>query len=550
MGLFGINIKYIAIFILIFILLLTCIRSMFKNQNPVLKFLFLGLSMTLVGILYKYFDFVFQELLLYLVLPATLLGTLFGLIIGDKKAKKDFNNVSLNTDKGERMGVNVFAHTAIFAASRHGKTASLVLPYAKHFADYNFSGIYYDYKNGELYEVIKPLFPNNHVTFAVHRPDITARINIISPKLMNDEKDVNSIVYILLDNLLDLEKQGDFFVKTATSLLSGVILKFALEHPKICFLPHVCTFLQAIDFALKTEEAKGLKEDVYETFAGLKNFLNANDRVRMQASSFLMGLASERQTAGVISTLSNALREISYPDAFWALSGDELDLSINRDDNRKVLAVINEPVNDHAISPLLATVIHATTRAMMERDREPSFLMMDEGVTIKQKNLGKIVSTMASFKIAVVFCIQDMKQGEEVYGATRFKSILANFSTLYFGRANEADTAKYYEAYSPLIKEKNYTRSKSSGRSASSSTSISEREIPKYRQQHFTNLKQGTFLMINNGKTEMLKFKLLPNIKKEVFPKPTDDMRNIVNNNYNKIIKQMREFALGLGITE
>lgn len=550
MGFLGINIKYWAIFIGIFILLLFSTRATIKNSKLFMKVLYLGLIMTLVGVLYKYFNFIFYPtLLLYLVLPATFFGCVLALI-GSIKPKAAFDNVLLHTNKGDKVAVNVFAHTAIFAASRHGKTASLVLPYAKHFAEYDFAGVYYDYKNGELYEGIKPLFPNNHYVFAVHRPDITKRINIISPSSIYDEKDVNSLVYIFLDNLLDLEKQGDFFVKTATSLLSGVILKLALDHPEMCYLPHVCVFLQAVDFALKKEEAKGLKDDVYDTFAGLKKFLYENDRARMQASSFLMGLASERQTAGVISTLSNALREVSYPDAFWALSGDEVNLAINKEGNRKVLAIINEPVNDHAISPLLATVIHATTRAMMERNRKPSFLMMDEGVTIKQKNLGRIVATMASFNIAVLYCIQDMKQGEEVYGATRFKSILANFSTLYFGRANEAETAKYYEQYSPLIKEKNYTRSRSSGSGSSSSTSVSEREIPKYRITDFTNLKKGTFLMINNGKTEMLKFNLLPNMKNEPFPPKTDEMNNIVLQNYNKIIKQMRDFALSLGITE
>lgn len=63
----------------------------------------------------------------------------------------------------------------------------------------------------------------------------------------------------------------------------------------------------------------------------------------MQASSFIMGLASERQTAGVISSLTNALREVSYPDAFWALSGNDLDFNINADGNRKVVAIVNEP---------------------------------------------------------------------------------------------------------------------------------------------------------------------------------------------------------------
>jgi hypothetical protein len=66
---------------------------------------------------------------------------LFGCVlalIGSIKPKAAFDNVLLHTNKGDKVAVNVFAHTAIFAASRHGKTASLVLPYAKHFAEYRF----------------------------------------------------------------------------------------------------------------------------------------------------------------------------------------------------------------------------------------------------------------------------------------------------------------------------------------------------------------------------------------------------------------------------
>lgn len=347
--------------------------------------------------------------------------------------------------------------------------------------------------------------------------------------------------------MLDLNSQSDFFVKSASSLLSGIILKFSLDHPNLCYLPHVCAFIQAVDFSLKVEEGKGLKEDAYDTFAGLKKFLTSNDRVKMQASSFIMGLASERQTAGVISSLTNALREVSYPDAFWALSGNDLDFNINADGNRKVVAIINEPKNEAALNPLLATVIHSLTREMMQRNRKSSFLMMDEGVTLKIKNLSRLVATMASFKMAVVYCVQDKKQGESLYGDTKFKEIIANFSTLFFGRANESDTAKYYESYFEPKKIK--TRSRSSGRGGTSTT-VSEKEVPKYRAHEFTNLTTGKFAMINNGKSNMYQFKLLPNIKTEPLPDYDDALKFIVLQNYNKILKQVNDFAFELGLKE
>lgn len=543
----NINLKYLAVFILAFMAIVGLAFNGMKKKDPILKVLFFGMAFMIVAVLYKYFAFFFiPYLLVGVVVPSFLLGIALG-TVGKEKPADPIKDVVLQTDKGEKIARNVFAHTAIFAASRHGKTASLVYPYALHFAEKNFAGIYYDYKNGELYEVVRPLFPENHVTIAIHRPDITARVNVISPLRIQDEKDVNSIVHVLLDNLLDLNGQSDFFVKSASSLMSGLILKFALDHSELCYLPHVCAFIQSVDFSLKEEEAKGLKEDSYDTFGGLKKFLISNPRAKMQSSSFIMGLASERQTAGVISSLANALREISYPDAFWALSGDELDFNINKTGNRKVVAIINEPKNEQALNPLLATLVHSMTREMMQPNRPPSFLLMDEGVTLKIKNLSRIVATMASFNMGVVYCIQDKKQGETAYGDTKFKEIIANFSTLYFGRANEAETAKYYESYFEPVKIK--TRSRSTGKGGVSTT-ISEKEVPKFRSHEFTNLTQGKFAMINAGKAEMYKFKLLPNIKKEPLPDYNDTMKHIVIQNYNKILAQVNQFAENLGLKE
>ncbi|MDE5510648.1 type IV secretory system conjugative DNA transfer family protein [Elizabethkingia meningoseptica] len=542
-----INIKYLALFGISFLVIMMLVFTGIRKKNAVYTTIYLGIVAIISALLYKYFSFVFYPyLLFYIIIPSVLLGVLLSQV-GKEKPVEIGKDIELETTKGEVVARNVFAHTAIFAASRHGKTASLVYPYAKFFADNDFAGVYYDYKNGELYEVIRPLFPDNHVTFAIHRPDITTRINVINPDILKDEKDVNSIVHILLDNLLDLNSQSDFFVKSASSLLSGIILKFSLDHPNLCYLPHVCAFIQAVDFSLKVEEGKGLKEDAYDTFAGLKKFLTSNDRVKMQASSFIMGLASERQTAGVISSLTNALREVSYPDAFWALSGNDLDFNINADGNRKVVAIVNEPKNEAALNPLLATVIHSLTREMMQRNRKSSFLMMDEGVTLKIKNLSRLVATMASFKMAVVYCVQDKKQGESLYGDTKFKEIIANFSTLFFGRANESDTAKYYESYFEPKKIK--TRSRSSGRGGTSTT-VSEKEVPKYRAHEFTNLTTGKFAMINNGKSNMYQFKLLPNIKTEPLPDYDDALKFIVLQNYNKILKQVNDFALELGLKE
>ena len=79
---------------------------------------------TAIGILYKFFNFIFYpQLAFYLVLPSAIVGALIGFGTMEKPINK-IADVELITNKGKKYARNVFAHVAIFAASRHGKTAS------------------------------------------------------------------------------------------------------------------------------------------------------------------------------------------------------------------------------------------------------------------------------------------------------------------------------------------------------------------------------------------------------------------------------------------
>jgi type IV secretory pathway TraG/TraD family ATPase VirD4 len=485
------------------------------------------------------------KLLPYAFLPALVLGLVLGLTNYEPKAEP-IKDVRIKV-RGRTITIrNVFAGVGIFGASRSGKTASVIYSLLVHFSKFEFSGLVYDYKNGELTEICLPLFGERLKIFAIHRPDIGIRLNPINPKYLEDEKNVTAVAKVLLDNLGGTEKgDGGFFYETAESLLSSLILKFSLHHQHFCTIPHVIAFILSVDFALKKEEAsnRGLQQDAYDTFLGLKKFLIEDKRVRIQASSFILGLASEKQTAGVISTLANALRKISFPESFWALSGNELSLNLNSKDNKTVLAVLNEPKDDGPLSPFLATVIHTITNQMMVRNQEPAFILLDEAPTIKLRNMARISATMASFKIVTVYCAQDISQAVIQYTRDGFKAILANLSTLFFGRANDPDTGKFYEQYFEPKKIK--TRSRTTGNS--SSTTIGEREIPKVRSHEFTKFTPGKFAFISGGKAELIRFPKY-DIKVEPLPEKENLQKKMIEN-YSDIIDDVNLFAEQIGIS-
>lgn len=544
----NLTVEMLIVFISIGVIVLGQSYALIKFEG--LRLFIAIIFITILGGIYFFFKVSFIPILLpYIIAPSFLIGLLIGISNVEKKAEP-LVDVEIRTRKGKRIIRNVFAGVGIFGASRSGKTASAIYSLLLHFSKFNFSGLIYDYKNGELTEICLPLFGERVKIFAIHKPDIGVRINPINPKYLYDEKDVTAVTKVLLDNLAgdSVNKGGDnFFDKTAESLLSALILKFSLYHQHYCTLPHIIAFILSVDFSLKTEEAKGLKDEAYGTFEGLRKFLTDDGRVRIQASSFVLGLASEKQTAGVISTLANSLRTVAFPEAFWALSGNELDLNINHKENQKVFTILNEPKSEEALTPVLATVLHTVTKQMMVRGQEPAFILLDEAPTIKLKNMARISATMASFKIATIYCAQDISQAVIQYTRDGFKAILANLSTLFFGRANDPDTGKFYEQYFEPKKIKTHSRTKGN---SNASTTVGEREVPKIRAHEFTKFVPGQFAFLSGGKAEMIRFPKFDIEVEALKDSNNQELRNRIIENYRTIIEEINMFAEQIGLSE
>src|SRR5690606_2559909 len=122
--------------------------------------------------------------------------------------------------------------------------------------------------------------------------------NPIAPRYMDDEESVNEVSRVLLENLLEQREtiamgSSKFFNDAVEGLLGGLIWKLKTCHPEYCTLPHLIATYQY----LETD--------------GLIQFLSSDFTSKAMADAFISGRDSERQTAGVMSTLANALKKIS-----------------------------------------------------------------------------------------------------------------------------------------------------------------------------------------------------------------------------------------------
>ncbi|ARN78883.1 mobilization protein [Nonlabens spongiae] len=436
---------------------------------------------------------------LYLVCPLILIN--IGMYVFLHKTDKPTNGdckyqVSFATTKGIFKLDNIKRGASIIGSAGSGKTESVVYGFLKHFWKENFCGIIHDYKDFELTEMAYPIFKDSDIPFKVISFDkIIHRVNPIAPRYLENEESVNEVSRVLIENLLEQRESGTtgttkFFNDAAEGLIGGLIWKLKTTYPEFCTLPHLIAIYQYLD----TDS--------------LIQFLETNTTSRAMADAFISGKDSDRQTAGVKSTLANALKRISTQRIFMALSADEVPLNINSSENPAVISIVNNPKFETSYSPVIATIIHTITKQMSVRNSKPSFLLMEEAPTIRLLNMHRIPATLRSYDIATIYVMQDKIQNDMMYGDKASKAILSNLSYQFFGKVNDPDTAKYYERFFEIIK--NPTKSISRGHNLDFDTRITtgEKEIPKIRADVFFRLKQGEFITYADGKDKKVQFKL------------------------------------------
>jgi len=279
---------------------------------------------------------------------------------------------------------------------------------------------------------------------------------------------------------------------------------------------------------------------VKEPYRKLVDFLLLDDDAKVQANDFISATkGSKSDTASnIMSTLMGALKQISYPNYFWVLSKNDVDLDIRNPNNPYSLSILNKPKDDEILSPVLTTLFQITANQLMKKADQKVCLLLDEAGRLNLKNMGKIVSTMRTFGVATVYCTQDLSQGYKNYSIHEFDEIMANLATQVFGKANYPKQAKFYEEYfEPVTKLNKSTSSKNTDFlnifENGDSKTLTEKEVKKVRTHEFIKFRPGKFAFISGGKNKIIQ---MPNTKfttKEI-PK-TQNVEKMIEVNFRKI---------------
>ncbi|MAU15424.1 MAG: mobilization protein [Muricauda sp.] len=437
-------------------------------------------------------------LFLYALLPSLFLNMLLGLLLHireDEDPAPPKYQARLQLRSGSITLKNIRRGVSIIGSAGSGKTESVVYALLRHFQKHGFSGVIHDYKHFEITELAHPLFHGQGIPFHIVSFDtIHQRVNPIAPRYLPDEESVNEVSRVLLENLLEQREpvaQGPskFFTDAVEGLLGAMIWMLRTHHPQYCTLPHLIAVYQLLEPG------------------HLAQWLGKDPVAKAMADAFIAGRASERQTAGVLSTLANALKKISTQRIFMALSADEVDLDINNPEHPAVLSIVNHPKYETAYSPVIATVLHTVTKQMSLRGQRHSFVLMEEAPTIRLPNMHRIPATLRSYDITTVYVMQDKAQNDMMYGDRASRAILSNLSYQFFGKANDPDTAHYYERFFERVKRPIRSVSKKTDFLAPDTrVTNTEREVGKVRSEEFFRLRQGEFIAFSDGKDRKVRF--------------------------------------------
>jgi len=470
---------------------------------------------------------------LHVVIPVIFIGTFLFVFLhkeGTHITDKVYQ-VNFKLQTGKFKIDNIKRGASVIGAAGSGKTESVIYNFLKHFSQQQFCGILHDYKNFELTEMAYPLFSGNDQIkfYTIAFDQIYFKVNPIAPRYLHNEESVNEISKVLVENLLEFNEANSnsttkFFNDAVEGLLSGLIWKLKSSFPQYCTLPHLIAIFQSMD----TNR--------------LVAFLKSDLISKGMASAFINGVDSDKQTAGVKSTLANAFKKISSQQLFMVLSKDEVPLDINSEENPAVISLVNHPKYEAAYSPIIAAVLHTVIKQMSVRNQRRSFLLMEEAPTLKLLNMHRIPATLRSYDIATVYVMQDKVQNDILYGDKMSRAILANLSYQFFGKVNDPDTAKYYERFFEIVRKE--TTSINRGHNLNFDTRITtgEKEVSKRRADVFFRLQQGEFIAFADGKDKKVKFNL-QSIIKELPPRRNYYSQEDLRMNFERIYREIKTIS-------
>ncbi len=437
---------------------------------------------------------------------------------------------------------NPFRGVLITGSVGSGKSKSIIEPLIEQAILKQFSGLLYDYESPVLTNHFYSVFRKASTPvkdYYINFSDVqrSHRLNPLNPEFLTSSAYAREYSHTILGNLSDeFVHKPSFWTKSSESLLSAAIWFLKEKHPDKCTIPHAVALLLTRDTRL------------------LLDRLSESDEAAGMVTSIQSGMESTNQTAGIISTLQNAIAPLNTPSLFWVLSGNDLELDLNNPASPKFLCIANTPALAATYSPMISLIFSAALKQMNQQGMQESVVIVDELPTVYIPNLDRIPATARKNKIATVLCVQDFSQLEDRYGDKKTEVITSVLANQIFGKTTNPKTAeRISRLYGKEDKEywtKSYGESGSFVKASnSSSTSQSIQERPNVKPQEIVNLEIGQFyLSLVESWHNEFKVRLKENdYQVEPMPELTSADPSQIQSNFRRIREEAEAILSGRG---
>ena len=328
---------------------------------------------------------------------------------------------------------NPFRGVLVIGAAGSGKSFSIAEPILEQAISKGYTGIVYDFKFPTLSHLVYDAFSSKKAGLAiwvVNFKDLSRshRLNPIKPANLPMLAYAEEYAQAVIANLRpDTISKKDYWISSASKIFSATIWYMKKHYPSYCSLPHIVAMIcnkrfKALLHLLETDiETAPLIADM----------------------SVAVSLGADKQVAGVIGTLQNALSSLNTPEIFWVLTGDDFELDLNNPRRKSFLCLGTDPTLSETFAPVVACIITVALKLMNQQAKAHSLVLLDEAPTIFIPRFDTIPATARSNKIATVYMAQDLSQMVQSYGEVNSEVILGNLNNQFFGKVANKRTADY-----------------------------------------------------------------------------------------------------------
>jgi type IV secretory pathway TraG/TraD family ATPase VirD4 len=453
----------------------------------------------------------------------------------------DPNVIRLQTRSKPLTLGNPYRGIFVIGAAGSGKSESIAVPLLSEFIRLDFAGLVYDFKFPTLANDVESYLRAKgsrlrHFYLDFNNPSKSYRVNPISPRYLLNTSYAREFAQAIIVNLMkEGIKHPDFWIRSATDLLTACIWYLKEERPEYCDIPHAFAMVTSNDTALLK-----LLQTNPQTEQMTMSIYNAMER------------GADGQVSGVIGSLQSAIAQINTPELMYIFGGEDFCLDVNDPKNPILLTVGSYPTLSQTFAPLCSLVMTVAIKLMNQPGKHRSFFMIDEAPTVFIPGLEILPNTGRSNKIATVIMCQDLAQLTDGYGREKADVLFAACNSHFYGRVSSSITAERLSRQFGK-EDKVYTTASQSRtgftRTAGQSESVQERDA----------IKPADFLRFEPGKFAGIAVEsnipfFLQNFQQADRPEPVALEAPQATSNpkeyYNRVREEIRSMLSGEGKRE